>query len=548
MAENRFRALVNPAQKSQIRELLRSHLPPPAHLSSTVSALAKELARYDVKIAAARLQEDLGRLFAERADIQAHLADCNSLFAPIRRLPSEILVDIFGVCWQSFQMTAETGAAGLATAMSRLAHAPLLALSQVCIRWYNIALGTPALWRYIDLAAILWTVPAHLDSNMKLLGSALERSRNHLIAVTIKNIMGEVPHPPAFDLVTQHSERWEIAHFLCDFSNIFHLSGLKGRLPNLHSLRLYCWGSDTDAVRAMEIFHDLPCLRSLEFTETRKNITTFLRLPWEQLAEVHYVTFGVPDVESMITAVIPRLSRDTTLSLHMVLRRDHEIDRPSSTPSVRSDLAALDIHVSDFSATTAREGLEMFLASLTLPSLTKLAFVVGAPYPHLPLPWPNTQFFALSERSCFHSHLNSLHLYDVTISEQELLHALDALPALKQLSISDHERLPGLDGTVDQVLVSDTVLAALTRAPNSPCLVPDLIFFDCQSTLHFNDQAYLDCVLSRVVGLRGADTFECELWWLPGHQRELDPTVLERIHELRSTRKLSFFFAEAEEG
>ncbi|KAJ7154060.1 hypothetical protein C8R46DRAFT_808430, partial [Mycena filopes] len=102
-----------------------------------------------------------------------YLEDCQSLLTPIRRLPSEILVEIFQLCWI------------LQRAMTTLAHGPILTLSQVCIRWHSVALGTPSLWNDIVLNGVLWATPECFDLAMRVLRFALERSANHPLDLTV---------------------------------------------------------------------------------------------------------------------------------------------------------------------------------------------------------------------------------------------------------------------------------------------------------------------------------------------------------------------------
>lgn len=150
--------LPDPTTKAQIRELLRSHSPPPAHFTSTISPLSEELARYDDEVAhceneIVRLRAQLVKAKADRAALKAHRAalkahhdDVSSLVSPMRRLPSEFLVSIFTLSAESLRPTNS-----VSNAMARLAREPLLTVSQVCIRWHRIALGTPTLWNTIDL-------------------------------------------------------------------------------------------------------------------------------------------------------------------------------------------------------------------------------------------------------------------------------------------------------------------------------------------------------------------------------------------------------------
>ncbi|KAJ7862109.1 hypothetical protein B0H14DRAFT_3614405 [Mycena olivaceomarginata] len=131
-----------PVDKEHIRKLLRSNSEPPgAALRPTISALADELQRYKDEIA--KLETRLEALKTERAVFQAHHDDCRSLHAPIRRLPSEIMAEIFASCWTVrglFDVEKKT----FSTEIERLANLPLLILSQVCIRWHRIEMGTPS--------------------------------------------------------------------------------------------------------------------------------------------------------------------------------------------------------------------------------------------------------------------------------------------------------------------------------------------------------------------------------------------------------------------
>ncbi|KAJ6546174.1 hypothetical protein DFH09DRAFT_927410, partial [Mycena vulgaris] len=160
-------------------------------IESKTSALPAELTRFDAK--SAKFQQQLDELGVQRGVIHSHYNDFKGLLAPIRRLPSELLGDIFGLCWH-FAPVAEESAS---LVMERVAKAPLLALSQVCARWHDIALGTPALWGRIEPETVLWSDPTHNDAIMRL---PLERSANHPLVV-----VGASSHGLALELLAQHS-------------------------------------------------------------------------------------------------------------------------------------------------------------------------------------------------------------------------------------------------------------------------------------------------------------------------------------------------------
>ncbi|KAJ7653037.1 hypothetical protein B0H17DRAFT_865281, partial [Mycena rosella] len=120
-----------------------------------------EIARYDTEIS--RVKAQLGRLEADHAALHTHYVTCRGLLSPIRRLPSEILVDIFALCAGSFAPECDIGGDGqetpVAIEMSRIAQMPLLTASAVCSRWHTIVMGTPTLWDTVELNSVLWTAP-----------------------------------------------------------------------------------------------------------------------------------------------------------------------------------------------------------------------------------------------------------------------------------------------------------------------------------------------------------------------------------------------------
>ncbi|KAJ6598166.1 hypothetical protein DFH09DRAFT_861910, partial [Mycena vulgaris] len=131
---------------------------------STISALSNELARYDGRIEA--LRGELSALETARAALKAYCDDCGALLAPVRRLPSELLVKIL-IFRAAMAWPAEM-------AMRRLSQAHLLTLSRVCSGWHTLVVDTPTLWDRIQVDGKLWT-PGNTDRAMSLLELALER-------------------------------------------------------------------------------------------------------------------------------------------------------------------------------------------------------------------------------------------------------------------------------------------------------------------------------------------------------------------------------------
>ncbi|KAJ7432440.1 hypothetical protein B0H11DRAFT_2297560 [Mycena galericulata] len=551
---SRTRLLAEPGQADRIRKLLRAHLPPPDHISSTISALSDELSRYDDEIS--RLKTQLSTLTADRAALEAYHNDCSSLLSPIRRLPSELLVEIFDLCDRSFTPAFQfddVPAVTLEIELSRLAHAPLLAVSQVCALWHDIAMGTQSLWNTIELHNILWSTRISTEKMVSLLQSALTRGGTSLLSILVV-ISASVSEPqtPALALLAAHSERWKSAGFMCGEADLLDLSDVKGRLPQLQSLELLGEPSPLD------MFEIAPRLQRLHFSGSPADFAALPNLPLHQLHELRCTEmWGASELLGFPAS--PALNLSTHLSntakfcLQLAsLVLPPNIQLSASLPPITSSMASLWIGVErdGFSAGNVTRPMGEIIKSLTLPALEE--FEIDAEgYPRLALPWPQNEFLALSSRSSFHTHLLCLKLYHSIVTPEQLLECLANLPALEMLGISDH-RLVAEGGGADQLLISDTLLGELTRT-SKRCLIPRLKSFNCQSLLQFDDTMYLNFVLSRLPTARAddenseKDPFEIGIWWLPGYNRELDPAVIERLDELRLQNQVDFLF-EAGEG
>jgi hypothetical protein len=121
-----------------------------------------------------------------------------------------------------------------------------------------------------------------------------------------------------------------------------------------------------------------------------------------------------------------------------------------------------------------------------------------------------------------------------------------ALPLLQPLAISDHQIVN--DRGADHLLITSALFAALSLNPSSPGLVPHLCSLTCHSLLQFDDAGYLEFLLSR---RRPASSdlapFLSQMYWLDGHDRNLDPEVNARIRELRVQREVICEFGPVEE-
>lgn len=154
---------------------------------------------------------------------QAHAAH-ESMLSPIRRLPREILTEIFGLCCPSSPKQSSP----------REILAPF-ALSAVCYSWREMVVGIPKLWSQISLNdTVRWSEI--------LFKKWIQRSANTPLSIYIDIDSGalhldKVDPISLLPLLTAVSCRWRTASIRLSQSNILaYLQPIKGRLSLLESL------------------------------------------------------------------------------------------------------------------------------------------------------------------------------------------------------------------------------------------------------------------------------------------------------------------------
>ncbi|KAJ7077698.1 hypothetical protein B0H15DRAFT_1003496 [Mycena belliarum] len=460
----------------------------------------------------------------------------------IHTLPSELLAEIFALCWHAFTPSFPDthDSVSIEVEIRRLAHAPLLELSQVCSRWHAIAVGTPSLWSDICLDSVLWRPALRNPTRVTtLLKAALERGGNASIILTIRNDFDSLPPALVVALLVAHSERWKKLAIGCDGPVLALFSGIAGRLSRLDYLEIYV---SEEGPEDMTVFEVAP--RLTDVTYSGDSASALGRFPLEQLWCLTCMAL-TPLELPIIISLARRLPSAGELRLQFSL-----VDQPSDEalqydiPPVTSDIGILFVEVVDpFYPFHSEQTLGGLFESLTLPSLDKIE-LESSEYPRLLLTWPQESFLALSARSSFDAHLRVLEIYDVHITHGELLACLSGLSSLERLAISDHQTV-ATGGGIASHLITDALLARLTLAPGSSELVPRLRSASFQSLLRFADSAYLAFVLSRVDN-GAAPPFKSHLCWLPGCHRVLDATTTAQLDDLGAQMLLTFRFSEAE--
>ncbi|KAK7043340.1 hypothetical protein R3P38DRAFT_2883716 [Favolaschia claudopus] len=483
-------------------------------LRHTISAAPAELAQYDAEIV--KLTNELSRLSQERRTLASYADACRSALSPVHRLPNELLVEIFGLCFPEdlFQLQPTTTGKD---ELDRISHRYLLDLAHTCCRWYHVVEQTPELWAVISVDTALWDEsPAPADVLLAWLEIALHRGQGFPLVLGISVTSDRPAYTEAvLRLLCGHSNRWLWVALCSDDEPepSRYLASVKGKLNQLVTLALE---SSWNVV--VDFFQDAPSLQDFTFSG---NIKCLPKLPWHQIQTSTVVgNYGGHGPSYSPLSFLLHAINVETFTFRLDLR-----DYSADTPWNQISSTVEDIHFVLGSQNSRAVG-QMF-DSLTLPCLTIFKI---SPWIKLcaPLHWPSDEFLSLAERSGFGTHLISFNILHAIVAELDLLRCLAVLPQLEHLAIQD---FPSHSMT-------DVFLKGLTCSAGRISIVPKLCFLDLVSTLQFTDAVYIELMISRAGRLQSEDrnaTFTGILRWLPMAIRAMPNEAVERLEELKST-------------
>ncbi|KAJ6513658.1 hypothetical protein C8R47DRAFT_616875 [Mycena vitilis] len=500
-------AIPTDAETQQLQRLLRSNAVPPdvQLLQDTFAVASSELERYEAEIQ--RVYNIFRSLLSRRSILAAYESGCRSLCAPIRRLPPELLIEIFDICTVDVDKSVwEDSTTG--DEFDRVSKRKLLQLSQVCAHWRKIAMGTPQLWSTISCDTSLWH-PFSSDTLLSLLESSLSRSEGHPLKIQVAVLSGDPDQEAVLALLSRHAQRWLNVYVSTDLASSRYLSSVQG---NLHRLEKFHMVANWNGV---DILRDAP--RLSDFTVVGA-VADIPELPWTQIRTFAY--FARTDVD---LAALFLLLRDKQSIVDFTLDLDLSsvpVDIP--WPSLSSDIQTLGLQLGvSHLPEHASQAIGLVFESLTLPMLRGLKLM---PMPDWPPPvWHSEHFLELADRSSFHSHLTRLHI-DAVITEQEVLRCVAVLPLLEELSLCDCR-------DSEHNLITDSLLQGLSGNAENTRPLPRLAILCFTTRLRFTDTTFLDCVSSRLPSTFD-ECFRAEVRWLPDRHREFSPELVEQLSNL----------------
>ncbi|KAJ7154654.1 hypothetical protein C8R46DRAFT_441128 [Mycena filopes] len=505
--------LPDPTESNQLQTVLRSNgRCAPADSSvdygGQIAPTLAKVAEYDVEIA--KVQAILNRMSVDRSALRYHAEGCDSVSAPIRRLPDEMLLEIFHLCaplqpisckydWREYRPEEPLPKVQMASPRYRY----LLTLAQVCASWRNLIMDSPSLWAQIEVDYTCLvsvgksgydTKPILADEIFEVLRVFLQRSGVAPLQIHLQSdAFVHVPYGSGFELMAQQSNRWTRAKIWSEDrvpvdGDFAALASVRGNLAQLESLHV---GNLPDGC---DIFEVAPRLTELTLEEP---FPLYPKLPWQQIRTLCYAHLFSTDLGTALSHLsrCPQIERLIILRLYVSDR-----DEPVILPPLLSDVQSLTFGFTLESHSITKSTLVVeLLGCFTLRRAHTLRFETEKS----PLFWPHSSFLALCSRSSVHDTLRTLELYNVAISVAQLLECLADLPRLETLSVSDpnsdqYSYRHTIVENAELFLITDPLLRGLTLTAAAANLVPHLHTFECKTFMQFQPRSYLDFIASGV--------------------------------------------------
>ncbi|KAK0443249.1 hypothetical protein EV421DRAFT_539645 [Armillaria borealis] len=376
--------LVRPAPDPEIETLLRTNLPP----SETKEAFFRETRRTgtprlaELEMRIADTQAKLDALLQERDSLVWNLQRCTDVLNPVRRLPSDVLCEIFAHNTTGDENSYSIHSYSRTNFPRRKYSIPCQwRLGMVCMNWRHAVLNCPRLWSVIDLTF------NQLSSNFgyfrentptdpyseagRLLAMHMYRSANHPLRVRLR---GPIPQSLLHILISA-SYRWE--HLCLDEDNLRTVESPLGALVSFQYVLNDC---RVDAIRErISLLRSATSLRRLVVD----NVHPILHpgrviIPWAQIHSVIIASFPNENATTLFK-LAPKLDTVDFLNVnHSPL--DPSRPAPDAVHSVSLKSFSLSVNLPGTvhgASTNYPSTVTILFDSLTLPALEQFRIDLG---------------------------------------------------------------------------------------------------------------------------------------------------------------------------
>ncbi|KAJ7455749.1 hypothetical protein FB451DRAFT_1564789 [Mycena latifolia] len=372
-------------------------------LDDTLTAL------WDVEKKISAVLLSLLKLEKERRLRSEYAGTLKGVLSPIRRIPSEILAEIFLLC-----RDGSLDASKYSVADPR--QAPML-LGSVSSRWRQVSHSTPRLWDHIHLQR----TSDRTNPTEDILLSILASSRILPLHVKLEMEGPRLPSGPTdadvLDLLFHQAHRFKDVHLLI-FVDLPPRIFDKRTLPVLSSIQIVV-GGRFDITPFLPLFNNAPQLRSLSMKGYCPSILSLVfALPWSQLTRLKLV---IPIAVSQARDILAQCGMMQDCEFEQLIKSDDL--SPSQHVYQLNHLGRFAIYIED-----DEPHPERFFEAFSFPKLNHLNIWAES------TSWSPHILLDLQARSNF--TLTYLELHRMNLLAEDLIRFLQHLPSLRVLDVS----------------------------------------------------------------------------------------------------------------
>lgn len=307
----------------------------------------------------------------------------DSLLAPVRRLPRDILIDIFTLC--------------LPSRWSDVDGFPNPGFMEACYYWRTVCLEFSPFW---STTVIKTAVKSAIK--LKRLNARMERSGSAPLNIRVECVDDSIP---VFDSLASHSHRLKEFHLASPYLSSQQSCKMVGSFPMLEVLSLgdanrqewsglYKWRFD--------VFVEAPRLRQVSLVNPLNS--SRISLPWAQLIHITVNYFTENDCVQVLR-LCPNLVK---CHLENVRASFQLPDSEESSPAVPQYV--LLGRLTDLAISTRKQEpgrcLTQIFNSITVPTLQTLTITCPPEWFPQGLTWPQPGILGILKRSkCFVKNL-----------------------------------------------------------------------------------------------------------------------------------------------
>ncbi|KAJ7124314.1 hypothetical protein C8R44DRAFT_147227 [Mycena epipterygia] len=226
----------------------------------------------------------------ERASLSGQLAEHNTILSPLRRMPPEVLGEIFSWNLPSID-TLRRGRLSVADSPWVLTH--------ISGHWRAVALSIPSLWSLMVIIFRHESIPP-----LSMIKTQIQRARSLKIHFYGHEESDPRPQIDVFQCLAEYSSRWEELSICLSSHLVLLLAGLRGRLPLLRRLWVEWDAPESQAgVQSIDGFERAPLLVDATIFSQYRYLPTLL--PAHQLTS--YDIDGLWEMHQRILTLAPNL-------------------------------------------------------------------------------------------------------------------------------------------------------------------------------------------------------------------------------------------------